>query len=158
MAADAFQVWRRVALATLLVITAGLQACACLQSEGPIAHYHFDVFRPHAVVFYKPVAGTPPANDVAIIYLAIQNDSVGPRSICFACYSDSHNNWHRVFFHDVVPTVEVTSEGAPIVGLPEVHLGGASGKTVGPGRRFPEIIPSASQFPSTRRTTGATSP
>ncbi|WP_426398222.1 hypothetical protein ACN9M1_05935 [Ralstonia sp. R-29] len=147
MAIDAFRIWRRVALATSLVATMTLQACACLQSDGPIANYHFEVLRPRALVIYKPVAGTPPANDIAIIYLALQNDSEGPRSLCFACYRHSDKSWHRVLFSDVVPSVEVTSENAPIIGVPEVRLAGASGETVKPGRRFPDIIPDASEFP-----------
>ncbi|MEX3943309.1 hypothetical protein AB4Y44_27920 [Paraburkholderia sp. BR10937] len=147
MSVGAFPLLRRAALSAALAAMACLQACGCLRSDGPISSYHFSVLHPRAVVVYKPVDGTPPETDVAIIYLAIQNDSEGPQSMCFACYSKSNKDWYRWFSHDVVPAVQVTSVNAPIVGAPEVRVYGASGETVGPGRRFPDIIPDPSEFP-----------
>ena len=138
---DGILQWRSATRLLALVSVFALQGCACLQSDGPINSYAFQVFRPHELVIYKPVAGQ------ATIYLALQNNSDGPRSICLACYSHRKNRWYQLLSHDVVPVVDVTSEGAPILGEPEVRLFGASGEVIKPGNRFPKVIPDPSEFP-----------
>ncbi|HYD05915.1 MAG TPA: hypothetical protein VEC60_09320, partial [Reyranella sp.] len=109
--------------------------------------YQFEVLHPRELVIYKPVAGVAPQSDRAFIYLALQNNSAQNAPFCFACWDDKAARWDRFLFYDLVPVVEVTSHGAPIVGAPVVRLGGVGGRSLPPGKRFPDIIPDPADFP-----------
>jgi hypothetical protein len=127
-----------------------LGGCACLFNEDQLDQFNFLVFHPQELRIYKPVAvhDSGPSDDKAILYLALQNNSLPKETFCFACWVPEKHAWDRGLTHDLALKIDVAKEGSvPILGEPEVDLAGISNETVVPGKRFPEVIPDMKEFP-----------
>ncbi|MES0117908.1 hypothetical protein ACYG9R_17845 [Mesorhizobium sp. RSR565B] len=141
---------KRVAVGRLLAaisLSFWLGGCACSLSGGGNQDRPFTVFRPHKVVIYRPVAGTPPSNDLIYIYFAVQNNARPNAPMCFAHFNPQNLAWRSGFGHDLVPKISITARNAPIIGRPEVRNGGISGIELTTGERFPAVAPDPSDFP-----------
>jgi hypothetical protein len=125
----------------------GLGGCACLSSGNIGDDRPFTIFHPHEVVIYKPQAGVPPADDKVFVYLAIQNNARPNAPMCFANWRSDANTWEANFGHDLIPQIVVASQGAPIIGKPEVRASGVSGVKLDNGDRFPGALPNPADFP-----------
>ncbi|WP_316164976.1 MULTISPECIES: hypothetical protein [unclassified Bradyrhizobium] len=99
------------------------------------------------MVIYKPVAGTPPSNDLVYIYLAVQNNGRPNAPMCFAHYSSDYPQWWAGFGHDLVPKISVVAKDAPILGPIEVRDRGISDVELSTGERFPAVVPDPADFP-----------
>lgn len=131
----------------LLLLSSWLGGCACTLGGVTAPERPFTVFRPHKVVVYKPVAGTPPSNDLIYIYLAVQNNARPNAPMCFAHFNAQSQAWWSGFGHDLIPKISVVARNAPVVGQPEVRNGGISDVELATGERYPAVIPDPSDFP-----------
>lgn len=122
-----------------------LSGCQCLQAPSDLSQYSFSVYHSRNVVIYRKEPGQ--TDDVAYVYLSLQNDSPANCGMCFEYWSNSEQKWTGRIFASLVPVISVASEGAPIIGQPEVRTAGLSGQSIAPGHRFPEIVPDATEFP-----------
>lgn len=130
----------------LSLVAALLPSCTCLPRVGSLEAYNFSINHPRAIKVYKVAGGYPPEGDVAYAYLRIENTSADKLPISFGRWSERKKEWVSLFGR-LKPVVTVESDGAPILGEPEIILTGLSSKTVCAGRFFPKNMPDSRDFP-----------